>query len=156
MILEAAARCERRRSALVVGSGLLFDVPLEALCRQFENVVLVDIVHAWSVHREACRFSNVRLVPLDVTGVVQRCHALARRRAPAPLPQCPVECFVGEPFDLVASVNVLSQLPVVPNGYMSRRIRVADRSRDEGVLACAGEESSGLAVLVPGGRVPGD
>ena len=123
VILEAAARCDRRRSALIVGSGLLFDVPLEALSRQFGSVVLVDIVHAWSVHREACRFSNVQLVPLDVTGVVERCHALARRRAPATLPQRPVECFVGEPFDLVASVNVLSQLPVVPNGYMSRRIR---------------------------------
>ena len=123
VILEAAARCERRRSALVVGSGLLFDVPLEALSRRFERVVLVDIVHAWSVHREAARFSNVRLVPLDVTGVVERCHALARRRSPAPLPQGPVECFAGECFDLVASVNVLSQLPVVPNGYMSRRIR---------------------------------
>jgi len=123
VILEAAAQCERRRNALVVGSGLLFDVPLEALSRQFESVVLVDIVHPWSVHREACRFSNVQLVPLDVTGVVERCHALARLKAPAPLPQHPVECFVGEDFDLVASVNVLSQLPVVPNGYMSRRIR---------------------------------
>ena len=123
VVLEAAARCERRRNALVVGSGLLFDVPLGELSRQFESVVLVDIVHTWSVHREARRFTNVRLVPLDVTGVVARCHALARRRAPAPLPQRPVECFVGEGFDLVASVNVLSQLPVVPNGYMSRRIR---------------------------------
>ena len=123
VILEAAARCERRRGALIVGSGLLYDVPLEELSRQFQNVVLVDIVHVWSVHREACRFSNVQLVPLDVTGVVERCHALARRRIPAPLPQRPVECFVGEGFDLVASVNVLSQLPVVPNGYMSRRIR---------------------------------
>ena len=128
MILEAAARCERRRNALVVGSGLLFDVPLEALSRQFGSVVLVDIVHAWSVHREACRFSNVQLVPLDVTGVVERCHALARLKAPAPLPQHPVECFVGEHFDLVASVNVLSQLPVVPNGYMSRRIRTLTKA----------------------------
>ena len=123
VILDAAARCERRRSALVVGSGLLFDVPLGELSRQFGRVVLVDIVHAWSVHREACRFPNVQLVPLDVTGVVERCHALARRQSPAPLPQRPVECFVGERFDLVASVNVLSQLPVVPNGYLSRRIR---------------------------------
>ena len=123
VVLEAAARCKRRRRALIVGSGLLFDVPLEALSRQFESVVLVDIVHAWSVHREASRLSNVQLVPLDVTGVVERCHVLARRRFPAPLPQRPVECFVGEEFDLIASVNVLSQLPVVPNGYMSRRIR---------------------------------
>ena len=123
VVLEAAARCERRRSALVVGSGLLFDIPLAELSRRFETVVLVDIVHAWSVHREASRFSNVRLVPLDVTGVVEQCHALARRSAPAPLPKRPVDCFAGEDFDLVASVNILSQLPVVPNGYMSRRVR---------------------------------
>ena len=69
MILDAAARCEQRRSAFVVGSGLLFDIPLEALSRQFEIVVLVDIVHAWSVRRQAARLSNVRLLPLDVTGV---------------------------------------------------------------------------------------
>ena len=129
VILDAAAQCEQRRSALVVGSGLLFDIPLEELSRQFENVVLVDIVHAWSVHRQVARFSNVRLLPLDVTGVVERCHALARRRSAAPLPQRPVDCLVGEDFDLVASVNVLSQLPVVPNGYMSRRIRTLTDAR---------------------------
>ena len=123
VILDAAAQCEQRRSALIVGSGLLFDIPLDELARQFESVVLVDIVHAWSVHRQAARFSNVRLLPLDVTGVVERCHALARRRSPARLPQHPVDCLAGECFDLVASVNVLSQLPVVPNGYLSRRIR---------------------------------
>ena len=129
MILDAAAWCEHRRSALVVGSGLLFDIPLAELSRQFEQVVLVDIVHTWSVHREAARFSNVRLLPLDVTGVVERCHALARRRAPAPLPQRTVDCLVGEDFDLVASVNVLSQLPVVPNGYLSQRIRTLTEAR---------------------------
>ena len=129
VILDAAARCEQRRSALVVGSGLLFDIPLEELGRQFESVVLVDIVHAWSVHRQAARFPNVQLVPLDITGVVERCHALARQRSPAPLPQRQVECFAGERFDLVASVNVLSQLPVAPNGYMSRRIRSLTEAR---------------------------
>ena len=129
VILDAAAQCERHRSALVVGSGLLFDIPLEELSRRFESVVLADIVHAWSVHRRAAGFSNVRLLPLDVTGVVERCHALARRRSPAPLPQRAVDCLAGEDFDLVASVNVLSQLPVVPNGYMSRRIRSLTEAR---------------------------
>ena len=123
VLLESAAQCERRRSALVVGSGLLFDVPLEALARQFERVVLVDIAHLWSVHRRADRLPNVELIPLDVTGVVERCHAMAHERSEAPLPQRPVDCFAGEHFDLVVSLNVLSQLPVVPNGYLSRRIR---------------------------------
>lgn len=135
LVLEAAAQCERRRNALIVGSGLLYDVPLTELSRQFDSVVLVDVVHSWSVHRQAGRISNVRLAPLDVTGVVERCYALARARTRAPLPQRPVDCFSGEPFDLVASVNVLSQLPVLPNGYLSRRIRsltgaqIADFSR---------------------------
>lgn len=122
LVLEAAAQCEQHRSALIIGSGLLFDVPLEELSRRFDSVVLVDIVHLWSVHRQAVRFSNVRLLPLDVTGVVERCHEMARKRSRAPLPQHPVDCLLGEPFDLVASINVLSQLPVVPNGYVSRRV----------------------------------
>ena len=129
LVLEAAARCERHRRALLVGSGLLFDVPLAELARQFDRVVLVDIVHLWPVHRLARRFSNVRLIPLDVTGVVERCHRLARQRSPAPLPQRPVDCLQGEHFDLVASINVLSQLPVVPNGYLSRRIRAPTHAR---------------------------
>ena len=135
LILEAATRCGQRRNALIVGSGLLFDVPLAELSGRFDRVVLVDLVHSWSVHRQAGRFSNVRLLPLDVTGVVEQCYALARRRVRAPLPQRPVDCLLGEAFDLVASVNVLSQLPVLPNGYLSRRIRsltdvqIADFSR---------------------------
>lgn len=123
VILDAAKRCGQPRGALIVGSGLLFDVPLAELSRRFEKVVLVDIVHAWPAHRAACRYSNVRLVPLDVTGVVERCHAIARRRSAEPFPERPVAILEGERFDLVASVNVLSQLPVVPNGYLSRRIR---------------------------------
>ena len=39
------------------------------------------------------------------------------------MPQRPVDCLAGERFDLVASINVRSQLAVVPNEYLSRRIR---------------------------------
>ena len=129
VLLESAAQCVQRRSALIVGSGLLFDVPLEELSRQFERVVLVDIAHLWSVHRRAIRLANVHLTPLDVTGVVERCHAMARERSDGPLPQRPVDCFAGEHFDLVASLNVLSQLPVVPNGYLSRHLRLVTDAR---------------------------
>ena len=137
LVRAAAARCERRRRALIVGSGLLFDVPLEDLSRQFDQVVLVDIVHLWSVHLQASRFPNVELLPLDVTGVVERCHALAgeasaRAGLPVSLPQRRADCLLGEPFDLVASINVLSQLPVVPNGYLFRRVRsLTDAQRHE-------------------------
>jgi len=98
----------------------------------FDHVVLVDIAHLWSVHRQARRFPNVHPRSIDVTGVVEHCHQLARERTPPRLPQRKVDCLAGEQFDLVVSLNILSQLPVVPNEYMSRRIRsLTDARRRE-------------------------
>ncbi len=123
VIVEAATRCDRRRTALVVGSGLLYDVPLTELSRTFDRVVLADVVHLARARRQAACFPNVSLAALDVTGVVEDCYTLARTRTDTPLPRRPVDVLGGQRFDLVASVNVLSQLPVLPNDLLSRRIR---------------------------------
>jgi hypothetical protein len=45
VILNALARCRRRRKAVVFGSGMLYDVPIDELAAAFHEVVLVDIVH---------------------------------------------------------------------------------------------------------------
>ena len=55
LVLEAAAQCERRRNALIVGSGLLYDVPLTELSRQFDSVVLVDMAAVIAVARPDAR-----------------------------------------------------------------------------------------------------
>ena len=40
LILEAADRCRRFDKALIVGSGLLFDIPTAELSQRFRDVVL--------------------------------------------------------------------------------------------------------------------
>jgi hypothetical protein len=116
VLRAAAARCPRRRKAVILGSGLLYDVPLPELSAAFEEVVLVDVVHPLGA---GWRLANVTALAADVTGTAEAAHRVAHR-AGAPLPRVRPELFCDDPeVDLVASVNLLSQLAYVPCKYLS-------------------------------------
>ena len=121
LILEAADLCATKNKALILGSGLLFDIPVAELSQRFKQVVLVDIVHLWKVHRQIRQYPNVHLVQQDITGVVEQIYAMSRRRRLAQLPNHKPDYFLEDGFDLIVSVNILSQLPVILNGYLSAR-----------------------------------
>ena len=123
LILEAAEACPRRHSVLVVGSGLLFDIPLQELSHRFDRVVLADIVQLWPVHRLARNYSNVELVECDISGAVEHAYQSARARTLPHPDEIVAEPFHDQDFDLVVSANILSQLAVLPNGYLSRRVK---------------------------------
>lgn len=103
--------------ALVVGSGLLIEVPLEALAARFDEVVLLDILHARSVRRRVARLPNVRLVAMDVTGALAPLVAAldGKRDGQRDLPTgfAPPE-LPGRRFAMAVSCNMLSQLPLLP------------------------------------------
>lgn len=85
-----------RRSVVVLGSGPLFDVPLESLGRTFKRVILVDRAHLSPINRRIARWPNVE----------RQWHDLSAATNPDPLG------FLNEIPDLdwVISVNLLSQL----------------------------------------------
>lgn len=103
-ILAAAGDLRQRRTCVVLGSGLLRDVPLDDLARLFDTVVLVDRVHLASVrlHILARRLKNVRLVVRDLAGL----EALLAGSPPEPL------SFLRQVpwLDLVVSANLVSQI----------------------------------------------
>jgi len=74
-ILDAAARVERPRLAVVLGAGKAYDLPLEELAKRFERVVLVDIdaeamaASSAAAVRDAGLRRRLELRPMDVTGV---------------------------------------------------------------------------------------
>lgn len=97
-LLASARRASKRRTALVLGSGPLLDVPLAELSAMFERVWLVDMVHPWRARWEVRHLANVRLIEHDVTESLGA--AIGRP-----------ERFLDEAdIDWVASVNLLSQL----------------------------------------------
>src|SRR5580704_10230849 len=52
IIQNGLSRCSERRKAVVLGAGLLHDVPLAELASSFREVLLVDIVHPFRSRRQ--------------------------------------------------------------------------------------------------------
>lgn len=109
VVRDAVAGSPGRGIAVVLGSGLLDDVPLPDLAAAFRRVVLVDAVHPWTARRQACRFANVTLLTRDLSGALP----LLSGRADDLVPALPPVCSDAE-TDLVVSANLLSQLPILP------------------------------------------
>ncbi|TRL39126.1 hypothetical protein [Rhizobium straminoryzae] len=105
-VLDTVKAMRQRRTAVVLGSGLLRDVPVAALAKSFDTVVLVDLVHLASVRLRlsARRLRQVRLIHRDLSGL----EAALAGEAPEPL------AFLRQvPYlDLVVSANLLSQIGV--------------------------------------------
>lgn len=103
-ILRAASEITPRRTAVVLGSGLLRDVPIIELSRAFDTVVLVDLVHVASVRSwvVAKGLKNVKFIERDLSGY----EDLKAGKVPEPL-----DFLRRVPWlDLVVSANLLSQI----------------------------------------------
>lgn len=111
LCLQAAEACAQRRTALVLGAGVLLDVPLERLSALFKRVVLADMAFLPATLRLAKRLGNVELMTTDLSACLDTlpdAQALAQR-TPAPMP----DFSLGLPgLDFVHSANLLSQLPL--------------------------------------------
>lgn len=104
-VSDVVAGLKQRRKVLVLGSGLVRDVPLDALCEAFDEVILVDAVHLPLVRLRMARRRQVRLVMRDLSGIMPWLAGKADGRID------PVADFVAdEAIDLVISANLLSQL----------------------------------------------
>ena len=117
-ISTSAEASRGRGSVLVDGSGNLLDVPLDCLCARFGRVVLLDIVHSRQVRKAVSDRSNVELLSADVTGVAHAVYRAARSRDVSVLPRSVPPDLDGRQFDLIISVNILSQLGVTPCRYL--------------------------------------
>jgi hypothetical protein len=127
VIRKAINKCQQRRKAVILGSGLLYDVPIDELASSFRDVFLVDIVHSLS-NRWRCRGGrNVHLVAADVTGIVEALYRGAIIQNRSGPPDATPNLFLDDPeIDLFASVNLLSQL-----SYLPKKFLLAQRSMPE-------------------------
>lgn len=118
----------------MLGSGLLLDVPLAELAARFRRLYLVDMVHLPSVRRQAAAHPGVSLVELDVTGTAQGLHGLLQQKHPVALAELDA-LFARSPAfpelesaDWLASVNLFSQLPLLPLEVAARLCPAADEA----------------------------
>ncbi|MEQ9559201.1 MAG: hypothetical protein RIG67_25785 [Rhodospirillales bacterium] len=114
-VLWSAANCPVQNKVVILGSGGLLDVPLGDLADDFAEVVLIDIFHPPAVQAWAAQYPNVYLDEVDLTGLVDD---LAEGEMPSdpPLPDLP-----EADADLVVSLNLLSQLPLIPARHVPEK-----------------------------------
>lgn len=131
-VRDAALASRGRGTAIVFGSGLLADLPLEELCAQFERVELVDIVHLPGARWRTRRFANVHHLVCDLTGVGSGLVA-----GDLPIPQSTYG--LGDAaIDFVVSLNLISQLPLAGIDWLeSRRGWTAERCEAYGAQIVA-------------------
>lgn len=123
-INTAMGMCTGKNIVVILGAGILLDIPLEEICRQFRQVHLVDAAFLPGTRKAARRHANCRLISCDITGTAQALRQLSADRTGdttlplvLPMPKDPLELSAIEP-DLTLSVNILSQLPVLPRQYL--------------------------------------
>jgi len=120
IIRSAIGECRQHRKAVILGSGMLYDVPVEELSTAFREVLLVDIVHPLKNWLPSLRYKNLRRITADVTGTAEEVFRVAKLPG-ATLPRTEPSLFLDDPeVDLVVSLNLLSQLPVIPTTYLER------------------------------------
>lgn len=107
-------------TAWVLGAGLLDDLPLAALAAKFDRVLLADIawlpMQLWRLKR----YPNVEARLFDVSGLAPM---MLEWRVGKPLPEPQPAALLGLDADkpgLVLSLNLLSQLPLLPLEKLER------------------------------------
>ncbi len=106
VVARSIEALSQHRTVIVLGSGLLRDVPIATLVRTFERVILIDAVHLWPIRLRYALHAKVRFVTRDLTGMLDQIGGVGPVRRLAPLADLAADTSV----DLVISANLLSQL----------------------------------------------
>jgi hypothetical protein len=121
VVLRGAERAEQRRKAVILGGGLVHDLPLEQLAGMFREVILVDLIHSSASRWATSQLRNVNRVVADITEALDAAYRVAWD-ADQPLPKSEPTLFLDDPeVDFTASVNLLSQLPCMPMTYLNKQ-----------------------------------
>ena len=136
-----AMQGKNNKSAAVLGSGWLLDVPIEEMSHYFEKVYLYDLRHPTAVKKQIKPLNNVELCVCDISGfaasVYQYTKQYRNSKTRPPIyeiqPQVETQCITSlhldlSGFDFVFSCNILNQLDILLIDYMSQ---VLDLSHEE-------------------------
>jgi hypothetical protein len=122
VVAQAVRAIGHGRTVLVLGSGLVRDVPVDLLAARFERVVLVDAVHLPTVRLRLARHRNLVFDRRDLTGALDWLAGRVGGRV------APLEDYLADDsVDLVISANLLSQLPIPLDNWIERQNGRAER-----------------------------
>ncbi len=128
-VLDAADRCRDRSKAVILGAGLLLDVPLAELSTMFREVVLLDIVLLPDIRRKIKQHGNTTFIQNDVTNMAEKLYNNIQQGVRELPDAAPEISPLVENAGLVVSLNILSQLWVIPRVYALGKLPRIDEEK---------------------------
>lgn len=101
------------RALMIIGSGLLLEIPIQELLKGSEKIYLVDLVHSKEVRNLAKRHSQIVLVEKDISSLLEILKKGQSPFQPAGLPWESLAPWSLPKVDWVVSANLLSQIPLM-------------------------------------------
>jgi hypothetical protein len=98
---------------MIIGSGLLLEIPMNDLLKRAEKIYLVDLVHAPEVRKLAKLHPKIELIEKDISGLLA-----ILKKGEAPFQPNTIPWDTLSPWDLpkvdwVVSANLMSQIPLM-------------------------------------------
>lgn len=124
-ILKAIESCLQKNTIVIMGAGSLNDIPLDSLSRQFQKVVLVDLIFLKQARQKAADYANVFLEEADVSNRLPALFegSLAfKGHSDWTLPQ-DANCLV--------SLNLATQLPLIPVRWLMQHHGLNEKEADQ-------------------------
>lgn len=121
-ILSSPQHC----NIAILGSGWLFDVPIDELSNTYSNVDLYDIVHPEQIVVKMNKYKNVHLKQIDLTGGAVSLAEKARSLDEFLLLFSTIQLPDFSQYDCVVSVNLLNQLDIILCDYLIKKFKVQE------------------------------
>ena len=144
-----AMQDKSRKSAAVLGSGWLLDVPLKEMSRYFERLYLFDVRHPAEIKKQVASMGNVELCVCDISGYASPVYQYAKQyryRKKRP----PIDTLSPQPtlnlndFDFVVSCNILNQLDILLIDYLAQFFEL---SHEETINFCSNVQHHHINIL---------
>ena len=131
-ILDQASE-SRRNKVVIIGAGLLNDIPIKELSERFREVVLVDLIFMQSTINSIKYFDNVSFVELDISSNLKTLYEAVQEfkstkniqefnaRINSLINFVPDFFLADADVDLVISLNLLSQLPLCAEQWLAKQ-----------------------------------
>jgi len=113
------------KSAAVLGSGWLLDVPVDEMSRYFEKLYLFDIRHPATVKKQFKHLGNIVLHICDISCFARPVYQYAKQyrncKKRPPISEIHPQTILDlNGFDFVFSCNILNQLDILLIDYLSQ------------------------------------